>query len=591
MILIPILAIIGYALLFSKLLKIKFTFILPSIASLLIVFLYFCTILEVLYYVTYFTYYIGIICLIGYLVLVNYQRSYQVLQKLPLTSKADSVVRQHLGEILALFLIILLFYLYTRNAYFSAWDDFSHWGVCSKELLHYNFFGQQYIHPSSIVKAHAHYPRGSAVYHYFMLLLPGYSEGNALFAHFLLHLIFLAPLMANKRFWQTIFLIFYLLVIVVLYTTGIRSVYNDSTIGLMFSSLFAIYILEKNKETAFLLMLPIIALLPLFREVGLWLATLASIILIFNHLKTNKENNRNRIFFLYFMLLLLPFLCSSFWMNYFKSTHDFFYRTQHSFTNVKLIAENFNEQHILVLLKYCQALGNFLIKEGSIGIYILCLLSWYGIYQYNRSLIQEYRFYLIATIICCIIFALWRLYLYFVAFTYDEAIRAASLLRYLGCYCLVFAVISSVYIKKTIYTVNIDKKVSFLLGLLFTVSLIVMGRSIARIPKQLPKPQKVFYQQSEVIRNLLANNLIVDINFENKRDALDCYKLNYRLAPYFAYESLLQCLDYPINFQAKQQELEFIEPIELKQLLENKHINTHYKILYKPFMNKLDFKI
>ena len=137
--------------------------------------------------------------------------------------------RKNIIEIIVFILLLLLFFLYTRDASLHAYDDFSHWGIFTKELLYFGVFENQ-SSLTSIITTHAHYPRGAAVYHYFMLLLSGYSDGNVLFTHFLLHLAFLAPLAANKQLWQTGMLFSLLLCGVVLYTTGIRSIYNDSTI-------------------------------------------------------------------------------------------------------------------------------------------------------------------------------------------------------------------------------------------------------------------------------------------------------------------------------------------------------------------------
>lgn len=144
-------------------------------------------------------------------------------------------------------LVIFAFFLYTREASLHAYDDFSHWGIFTKELLYSGVFENQTSF-TSIISTHAHYPRGAAVYHYFMLMLSGYSDGNVLFAHFLLHLMFLAPLASNKKIWQTGLLFSAILCAVVLYTTGLRSIYNDSTIGLMFGLLLGFIYLKKIRK-------------------------------------------------------------------------------------------------------------------------------------------------------------------------------------------------------------------------------------------------------------------------------------------------------------------------------------------------------
>lgn len=216
--------------------------------------------LKLLSAATYICYFIGI-----FLAFMSFPPFVSSSPFMSFLRKQES--RKNIIEIIIFTLLIFIFFLYTRDASLHAYDDFSHWGVFTKELLYSGVFENQ-ASLTSIITTHAHYPRGAAVYHYFMLSLSGYSDGNVLFAHFLLHLAFLAPLVANKKLWQTWVLFSMILCGVVLYTTGIRSIYNDSTIGLMFGAIFVIYILEEDKKKALLLILPITILLSLFREIG-----------------------------------------------------------------------------------------------------------------------------------------------------------------------------------------------------------------------------------------------------------------------------------------------------------------------------------
>jgi len=87
--------------------------------------------------------------------------------------------------------------------------------------------------------------------------------------------------MANKFWYQTLFFVVVIFTVVMLYTTGLRTIYNDSTTGLIFSSIFAIYFLEEDKLKALYLVLPILIFLPIFREIGLILSSIAAFIFIF----------------------------------------------------------------------------------------------------------------------------------------------------------------------------------------------------------------------------------------------------------------------------------------------------------------------
>ncbi|WP_323135642.1 hypothetical protein [Rickettsia hoogstraalii] len=460
-----------------------------------------------------------------------------------MSSSRKQESRKNIIEIIIFALLIFIFFLYTREASLHAYDDFSHWGIFTKELLYFGVFENQ-SSLTSIITTHAHYPRGAAVYHYCMLSFSGYSDGNVLFAHFLLHLAFLAPLAANKKLWQTGVLFSLLLCSVVLYTTGIRSIYNDSTIGLMFGAIFTIYILEEDKKKALLLILPITILLASFREIGTWFASFASIILIAHYTIFYKKPKKSSDYIVYMILLTLPILCNFIWMSYFKNTHDFFDRGEHSFSNLIYIVENFNEQHRALLLNYGKFLLLFLVKEGSLVVYTICIASWYGIRKYKPDLLKEYKFFLISIFACFIIFALWRLYLYFFNFSYEEAIRGASLLRYLGCYVIAIGMIAASYVKNSIFLNKQSNKELFIFLLLLAISTFSVVKNILRI-KHLNLEQKNFIQQTTEVKKLLEQGNKIEFNFGGKKDNLQCYILNYNLAPYLGKKSLQECIKAP----------------------------------------------
>jgi len=578
MIIIPILSFFGFSCFFAKHFKTKLIFSIPVTASILISVLYCCAMLKLLTAATYLFYLIGTayfikrsaseFCMSRLCSRINIRSAGSPLNSSCLKlSKIRCILlvfrnlRTPSNEFVIFSLLIFIFFLYTRGASLHTYDDFSHWGIFSKELLYFGFFENQ-DSLTSIISTHAHYPRGAAVYHYFILLLSGYSDGNVLFAHFLLHLIFLAPLAANKKLWQSGLLFSTILCAVVLYTTGLRSVYNDSTIGLMFGAIFAIYILEEDKQKALRLILPIAILLALFREVGIWLASFASIILILHNTIFYKKPKKSYDYLTYLILLALPILCNLIWMSYFKNTHDFFDRSEHSFSNLVYIARNFNEQHKLLLLNYGKFFLKFLVKEGSIVIYTICFIAWYGIRTYKPALLKEYRFFLISTSICGIIFALWRLYLYFFTFSYVEAIRAASLLRYLGCYAIGMGMIAAAYVKNSIFlseqynkSERHNKKELFILVSLFVIFSFSVVKNIVRI-KHLNIKQKTFTRQTENIRKSLEQGSKVIFNFSGKEDNLQCYILNYNLAPYLNKKDLQECIKTPKKAAPKKAVIE-----------------------------------
>ncbi|WP_323738048.1 hypothetical protein [Candidatus Trichorickettsia mobilis] len=157
-----------------------------------------------------------------------------------------------------------------------------------------------------------------------MLVASGYSEAALLLAHFILHLIFLAPLMANRKFWHSFFIV-----------------------------------------------IPILAV----KEI--------------NESKQSIKYN----FILYILIFLAPIISNFIWANYFKTTHNFFGRTEHSFSNLWVLIKSFSGQNQLLVLHYLKFLFKFLIQEGSLLILTLIGISWYAVRRRSQEYIQEYKFY------------------------------------------------------------------------------------------------------------------------------------------------------------------------------------------------------
>ena len=570
----PFLSLLGFSLQLAQVAKVRWVTALPTTLSIILILLYLVTPFKLLYQATWVIYVLGILCLAFYTA-TDTQAKFTELKK-------------YSKEIIIFLFLSLVFGFYIQDKVFHAWDDFSHWGVFSSELLTRNFFESQDV-ATSIIQTHAHYPRGSSIYHYLILLPAGFSEGGALFAHFMLYLIFLSPLFQNKQAWQSLILILASLVVMTHYTTALRSIYNDSTVGLIFSTIFIINILEFNKTKALALSLPILILLPLFREIGLILAVFAAIILTIYQIRNNSLRSVSlSVWILILLTIILPIAASNLWINYFKSTHDFFGRVEHSFSNLVGLIKSFDTQHKSLLINYLKFFGLFLVKEGSLVIYALIAASWYGVKKYRKDLIPEYKFFIFNLGMFFILFAMWRLYLYYFTFAYHEAIKGASLSRYLGSYCIVFALISCAYIKKTYFDVDRNKSQNTILNLIVIFLIICSSIQVINTvlrAKETPSEFKGRNKQIEIIKEFIANDYEVEFNFENKPyDNWNCYYINYKIAPYFKSEIFDSCIKAPaIQKEQIQKPLDTTFEYDLAKLLKDK-----CKIFYSPFMNKLE---
>ncbi len=562
MILLPSIIILCYSLVFAQIFHCKFRHALPIFIAILLLALHIAAINNVLYYSTYCIYILGIVLFFYYFTVYKNQFLLSIYN--------------HWKELSFLFCIILAFALYTLDADFHSWDEFTFWGIISKELLVNHIFENQLL-PTAILDAHAHYPRGPALYHYFMLLLPGYSEGGALLAHFLLHIIFIAPLMGNKNWYHTFFIVAVLFAIVMLYTTGLRAIYNDSTTGLMFASCFAIYFFESNKSKALILILPILICLPIFREIGLVLALIAALVFI---VISYKSVNYIQTIPVYAAMFVMPFLSQYLWFCHFGETHDFFGRKEHSLVNLLILIDSFNDQTQLIIVNYTKSILKFLVKEGSIAVYILSIIAWVGTKKYRPILLKQWYLIFFTLTIGFVLFAIWRLYLYFFAFSPAEAIKAASLLRYCGTYWLVFAVIACCYIKKSIFESQSTKAEIITLIILAIIASTTVIINITRIKSNLAIEQSVYNTYVKYTKQLIVQGIEVRFDFNNKKDAMDCYKLNYKLAPNFKKEELTRCLNTEQNF--------IKDAANITDVILPDVSNSNINITYFPFLHRIE---
>ncbi|XVN41560.1 MAG: hypothetical protein RCO49_03365 [Rickettsia endosymbiont of Argas persicus] len=367
MIILPLLSIFGLAGLFANLFKIKFTFSLPIVTSILVAILTLCSVAGILYYST------CLITIIGILALIYSLYKF---------SKFRSNISRYKVELGVLTAITVSYYLFLHTTYMDVWDELAFWAVYTKELISYNdIFPQNSL--TSILPSHIHYPRGPSIFHYFMLYFPGYSETNILLSHFILQILFLAPLMANRYFIQTILLVSLVLLFPVQESFVLRSIYNDGLIAFIFSSVLIIFILEDDKYKALLMVVPILLLMPLFREVGLWLSWFASIMIFCNLLEDDNEKLKSLSLKIRILitLLILPLLTNYLWFRYVEA-HVVLGREPHSldqFMKVVYSLLNKDTKTINIVCSYINIVGKTLVQQS-----FLCI---YGIFYYVQDLV------------------------------------------------------------------------------------------------------------------------------------------------------------------------------------------------------------
>ena len=104
--------------------------------------------------------------------------------------------------------------------------------------------------------------------------------------------------------------------------------------------------------------------------------------------------------------------------------------------------------------------------------------------------------------------------------------------------------IAASYVKNSIFLHKQSNKELFIFLLLLAVSTFSVVKNILRI-KHLNLEQKNFIQQTTEVKRYWSKGNKIEFNFSGKKDNLQCYILNYNLAPYLGKQSLQECIKAP----------------------------------------------
>ncbi len=604
--LIPIFSILGFSLFLNRKVNFDIKIAIPVSISVIIITLYLTTALGVLFYSTIFLYLAGLSS-IAYL----YKKD----------NEAFDIFRKDKSKIAVTSTIIFFLGLYFNNGYLSSWDDFSLWGIVTKELLIRHKF-ESLSDQTSIMSSFLHYPRGSSIFHYFMMLPVGFSEGAALFSHFILCLSFLLPIVRSEKFYESLFAIIVIFSISTLLSTSLRSLYNDILIGFMFSSVFIIFLDNKDNKNLFLSLFPILLAMPLVKEIGLINSLIATGIIYY---QVTKDRNMplfgtsNRHFIL-MIIFISPLILSLLHSTYFVYLHSNIDRKQHSFSNIIDVLSNFSLDSLYQIFHFTKLLVFNFVKEGAIAIYLSIYITY--LYTKKHNIVLNIAFLKIFKLLLIgfSLFILWRLYINIFIFNY---ITNSSLVRYLSSYDIIFLVISLYYLiqvfpsnglipnhrlnqtddfngeasgaylgvdehdessKKHLdhLKMGIGMKRNEKLGLAASATfvVVVLFQALDRIPTFLSLEEEVYHNQIAEVRDYIKSGKEIEISYQGKPGRQECHELAFRMSPYLNNEQIEKCIASP-----SQKMNVYLGTI--KKIPENNDANC--KVVYKPFL--LDYSI
>jgi hypothetical protein len=172
----------------------------------------------------------------------------------------------------------LLFWIRMRGAAYHNWDEFSHWGAVTKEILRLDGLPE-----ASSPLRFLSYPPGAALFHYFVARFAGYSEGVTIFAHAILTLSMLVVLLQSLDWSRATAIVATTLgglLLVFVLGNGLKNVLIDHLVAVYFGGAIAMVLLAPDHPIAAAgRALPVLMALPLLKEVGLFLALLAAAII------------------------------------------------------------------------------------------------------------------------------------------------------------------------------------------------------------------------------------------------------------------------------------------------------------------------
>lgn len=489
---IPILTLIillGFATLFLKLLKIKFEISIFLAISIIISALYVSVIYDHLALITEILIYFGV-GLFAYFALSYFAK------------KRISLLENFSSPVVAYVLLIAFLWIRLSTQKLILWDDFSHWGLATKDL----YFSNALPTLDGVVRF-LDYPPGGALFNYFVLSIPDalrwhqqkiFSESVALFAQGVVLITALFPIIGyafrqtGVRFGSMVLGTLLLSIFAFGYTPATLMI--DLVVAIYFGSAIAIYIITGRNLASVIYLTPILICLVILKSVGLFLSSVIVLIvavdqlqIIYGKVKSipHKKNLWKVVLISIIVLICLPlavFDANLSWKLHVKELGaQTTFKTKITAQDVKRamfgnaseketkVKQNFLKQLAPVDIEYPPGITQVKLQNTALLFLLITFLSIYVLRkQAAKGQFQEFRY--LAILFCgFLLYAFGLLLLYFFSFSEYEAIRLASFDRYLGIYLLGwFIALLAIIFAVDIY----DSKVILII---FSVSLLFGG--------------------------------------------------------------------------------------------------------------------
>lgn len=551
--LIPLLSILGFSIFLNRKMKFELKIALPVFTSLLIMILYISATIGILFYSTIFVYIVGII-----LLLYHYKNDIE----------AFDFIKNNKSKIAGISLVIFFIGLYFNDGYLSEIGDLSFLGIATKELLIRHRFeipGDQ----TSIIQIYSNYPRGSSIFHYFIMLPNGFSEGGALFSHFIIHLCYLIPLFIRDKFRISVFAILFAISLSSLLSLSfIESLYNYSLITFIFSSAFIISLGRgySNHHTWYL-----VALMPLIDQAGLFLAVIMSLILCYKFMQHKKLPiySFRKLHIIFIGLIISPLMVYLINKIYHATNIDF--DLQNPKSSLKF--------HNILTIFYDIFITIWEFKLALVIVYLVAYIT-YRYAKQDSEIKNNFLNNIKELILGFAIFLIWTICYSIYNGSSETTISVLKDFE-IPCLAIPVVIISLYYLIQVFPSKELkrNEKLGIIIAAIF--SFIVFVDTLDRIPTFLSLEETVYHNQIREVRDYIKSGKQIEISYEGKPGRQECHELAFRMSPYFNSYHMDKCISAP-------NEARNVYLGTIRKLPENN--SDKCKLIFKPFLRDYELK-
>ncbi|HJD55967.1 MAG TPA: hypothetical protein LFW21_04960 [Rickettsia endosymbiont of Pyrocoelia pectoralis] len=452
-------------------------------------------------------------------------------------------------DIIVFILAVIIYFLLIKNLInYTFWDEYSHWGVFAKEI---NFYKGLPPPKAPVAIVAASQTRLVVIFQYSIAKLIGFKEAYNVFAHVLMCIIFSSVVLITKRlFWSLILLLIVILPTLYVSIGSWNSLHQDTTVGIIFSAVIALYIQSKkynNLLLSFILIIPTIFILPNIKEVGYWLSYFVIFFVIGDQILEKNFKNLK----ISFILMFLPITSKVLWFYYNKNlgvmkgewfANPIFMQIPFS-SVVNLVRMNPEELDIIKIM-FWKSLSYF-YSATMLYIYLIIGITIVFLRTYGPILLKDFLKKLSLLFMGLGLYIIFRFELYITSFMQIEKINIYSYDRYLISYTAVFAFCAISFIKILIEKENLtllNTKIFAFLSFILAIISVYEFKKVLRFPNADPH---YFYERRNWINGLIKDGLNENRQFkENNFNMLDCYIYRYLEAPTVKQSNVRKCLEH-----------------------------------------------